>query len=77
MKMHKATRMFSLLLAGLMAVSLTSCGDDAGGNSSPGGSDSNSAGSSQQEESLYYNRKAIRSVTIRLRLRLQAQKDAA
>ncbi len=56
MKMHKATRMFSLLLAGLMAVSLTSCGDDAGGNSSPGGSDSNSAGSSQQEESLYYNK---------------------
>lgn len=55
MKMHKATRMFSLLLAGLMAVSLASCGDDAGESSSPGSSDSNSAGSSQQGESLYYN----------------------
>ena len=62
MKMHKATRMFSLLLAGLMAVSLASCGDDAGESSSPGSSDSNSAGSSQQGNLFTTIRKAIRSV---------------
>lgn len=57
MKSRRLTRAFSLILAGLMAASLASCGEKPSEGSSPVSSEpSSSASSVDTEESLYYNK---------------------
>lgn len=57
MKSRRLTRAFSLILAGLMAASLASCGEKPSESSSSVSSEpSSSASSVDTEESLYYNK---------------------